>query len=87
MGKISSKLVRNIKGDGADVAFLHAGNSMNHIRSPSSFDLGMQESTEFSGDDQADEPLEKVHQACSVLITLHLKMLLQLRTRPYMLSS
>ena len=61
MGKISSKLVRNIKGDGSDVAFLQASHSMNYGRSPSSFDLGIQESTEFSGEDQAEEPLEKVN--------------------------
>lgn len=60
VGKISSKLVRNIKGDGADVAFLQASQSFNHGRSPSSFDLGIQESMEFSGEDQAEEPLEKV---------------------------
>ena len=60
VGKISSKLVRNIKGEGADVAFLQASHSMNHGRSASSFDLAVQESTEFSGEDQAEEPLEKV---------------------------
>ena len=67
VGRISSRLVRNIKGDGlkgdypwGDLSHLHAHHSNSHIRSRSSFDSGIQEATDGSGEDQADEPLEKV---------------------------
>lgn len=66
VGKISSRLVRNIKGDAAwaegnYVPGMHAGG---HHRARSSTDLAIQDSTELSGEELVEEPLEKVPLPC-----------------------